>query len=146
MSDNLTPKQERFVREYLVDLNATQAAIRAGYSKATAKQQGSRLLTHADVGASIEQGQRTLAARTQVTVDIVVAGLLHEARHAKQSSSRVAALAWLGKHLGMFTDRIDVRHHLLGAYEALTTEELRALAAPATEEMRRLLDGGPSDN
>ncbi len=41
MSD-LTPKQARFVEEYLIDLNATQAAIRAGYSKKTAKQQGQR--------------------------------------------------------------------------------------------------------
>src|SRR5262249_53478937 len=45
----LTPKQERFVQEYLVDLNATQAAIRAGYSKKTATEQASRLLTNVKV-------------------------------------------------------------------------------------------------
>ncbi|MBN5145921.1 terminase small subunit [Stenotrophomonas maltophilia] len=41
----LTPKQQRFVQEYLKDQNGTQAAIRTGYSEKTAKQQGSRLLT-----------------------------------------------------------------------------------------------------
>lgn len=49
----MTPKQTRFVAEYLIDLNATQAAIRCGYSPKTAKQQGSRLLTNADVAAAV---------------------------------------------------------------------------------------------
>jgi phage terminase small subunit len=47
----LTPKQEAFVVEYLRDLNATQAAIRAGYSRRTAKQQGARLLTANNYGS-----------------------------------------------------------------------------------------------
>lgn len=54
----LTLKQERFVAEYLIDLNATQAAIHAGYSERTAKQQGSRLLTNADVSAAVEEAMR----------------------------------------------------------------------------------------
>jgi hypothetical protein len=45
-NDTLTPKQARFVQEYLIDLNATQAAIRVGYSKKTATEQASRLLTN----------------------------------------------------------------------------------------------------
>lgn len=53
----LTPKQLRFVSEYLIDLNAVQAAIRAGYSKNTARQQGSVLLTHVDVRAEISRKQ-----------------------------------------------------------------------------------------
>jgi len=53
----LTPRQTRFVAEYLVDLNATQAAIRAGYSHRTAKQQGARLLTNADIAAAIARGK-----------------------------------------------------------------------------------------
>lgn len=56
----LTPKQQRFVEEYLVDLNATQAAIRAGYSKATAEQQGYRLLRNASVVAVIDAGKAKL--------------------------------------------------------------------------------------
>jgi phage terminase small subunit len=52
----LTPKQRRFVAEYLKDLNATQAAIRAGYSEKTAKVQASRLLTKANVASAVAAG------------------------------------------------------------------------------------------
>jgi len=59
----ITPKQQRFVTEYLVDLNATQAAIRAGYSRKTAQQQGSRLLTNVVVKqATASQHTRQLKA------------------------------------------------------------------------------------
>lgn len=51
----LTPKQKAFVDEYLIDLNATQAAIRAGYSKKTARSQGQRLLTNVDIQQAIEK-------------------------------------------------------------------------------------------
>ena len=50
---NLTPKQQRFVDEYLIDLNATQAAIRAGYSPKTAQEQSSRLLSNVMVQPGI---------------------------------------------------------------------------------------------
>ncbi len=54
----LTEKQKQFVREYLIDLNATQAAIRAGYSAKTADQQGSRMLANVKVQqASAKQWQ-----------------------------------------------------------------------------------------
>ena len=51
----LTAKQQRFCDEYLIDMNATQAAIRAGYSEKTAKAQGSRLLTNVDVKAYLDE-------------------------------------------------------------------------------------------
>ena len=60
MSD-LTPKQARFVEEYLIDLNATQAAIRAGYSTHTADVQGSRLLSNVKVAAAIQAAQTVLS-------------------------------------------------------------------------------------
>lgn len=53
--DKLTPKQKKFVEEYLVDLNATQAAIRAGYSKKTAKEQGYRLLTNIHIESAVQE-------------------------------------------------------------------------------------------
>lgn len=68
----LTPKQERFVQEYLVDLNATQAAIRAGYSKKTAKVQGCRLLTYAAVAKAIEAGRAVQAETAIVTREQVL--------------------------------------------------------------------------
>lgn len=51
---SLTPKKEMFCREYIIDLNATRAAIRAGYSEATARSQGNRLLTNVDVQERIQ--------------------------------------------------------------------------------------------
>lgn len=68
----LTPKQERFVQEYLVDLNATQAAIRAGYSEDTAKQQGSRLLTNVDVAERLATKQSKIADKYEVTAERVI--------------------------------------------------------------------------
>lgn len=69
---SLIPKRQRFVEEYLVDLNATQAAIRAGYSPRTANEQGSRLLADASVQAAIQAGQRARSAATGVTAARVV--------------------------------------------------------------------------
>ncbi len=63
----LTHKQRRFVDEYLVDLNATQAAIRAGYSTRTANREGARLLSNVDIAVAISEAQHTRSERTQVT-------------------------------------------------------------------------------
>lgn len=69
----LTPKQERFVQEYLVDLNATQAAERAGYSARTARQTGAENLTKPDIAAAVQSAMRERSARTQITADEVLA-------------------------------------------------------------------------
>ena len=69
---SLTAKQQRFVEEYLVDMNATQAAIRAGYSEKTAEQQGWRLLSNVKVAASISDAQSTRSDRTEITQDRVL--------------------------------------------------------------------------
>lgn len=68
----LTVKQQRFVDEYLIDLNATQAAIRVGYSKKTADQQASRLLTNVKVREYLAQRQEERAQRTEITQDMVL--------------------------------------------------------------------------
>jgi phage terminase small subunit len=68
----LTPRQQRFVDEYLIDLNATQAAIRAGYSAKTAEQQGPRLLGNVGVAAAISAAQKARSARTEVDADYVL--------------------------------------------------------------------------
>ena len=69
----LTPKQSRFVEEYLLDLNGKQAAIRAGYSPKTAEVQGSRLLRNAKVQKALEAAVQARSRRTEVTADRVVA-------------------------------------------------------------------------
>lgn len=68
----LTPKQERFVAEYLIDLNATQAATRAGYSAKTANEQGARLLANVSVRSAIEEAKAKRAERTEITQDRVL--------------------------------------------------------------------------
>lgn len=69
---DLTPRQARFVDEYLIDLNATQAAIRAGYSAKTALQQGPRLLGNVGVAEAIAAAQAKRAERTRVEADWVL--------------------------------------------------------------------------
>jgi len=125
-----TTKQQRFIDEYLIDFNATQAAIRAGYSSDTAKQQGSRLLTNVDVRAAIDDAIRERSSRALVSQDAVLLGLLEEARYTGEGSShsaRVSAWAHIGKHLGMFIDRVHgvTRNELVAPpAKDLTDEEL----------------------
>ncbi|HUD91900.1 terminase small subunit [Sphingobium sp.] len=69
----LNPKQQAFAREYLVDLNATQAAIRAGYSPKTAVQQGSRLLLNADIAAAVARGMDKRAEKLDISAERVLA-------------------------------------------------------------------------
>ena len=71
----LTPKQERFFAEYLIDLNATQAAIRAGYSEKTARQVGAENLSKPDVAAAIARRREKIAAKLEVTQERIVAEL-----------------------------------------------------------------------
>lgn len=68
----LTSKQQAFVNEYLVDLNATQAAMRAGYSKRTAQWQGPQLLRKTHVAAAISEAKARRAARVEITQDRVL--------------------------------------------------------------------------
>jgi len=104
----LNARQQAFVLEYLIDLNATQAAIRAGYSKRTAYSQGQRLLKHAEVSAAIRKGQTERAEATQVSAEMVLERLRLEAEGQgpdTSSGARIRAAELLGKHIGMFTDR-----------------------------------------
>lgn len=68
----LTDKQARFVEEYLVDLNATQAAIRAGYSEATARSVGQENLTKPDIADAIAAAKEERSRRTNITADDVL--------------------------------------------------------------------------
>lgn len=68
----LTPKQQRFVDEYLVDLNATQAAIRCGYSVRTARSQGSELLTKPDISAAVVAGKSAQLASAGLSASRVL--------------------------------------------------------------------------
>jgi len=103
----LTPKQESFVEEYLIDLNATQAVIRSGYSEKTAEQQGHQLLKKTLVSAAIAEAQAGRSARTSITQDYVLESIFSAMERCKQPDSFNATGVFrgaelLGKHLGMF--------------------------------------------
>lgn len=104
----LTAKQERFVSEYLIDLNATQAAIRAGYSPKTANPQGNRLLANVSVAAAIKAGQKDISKRNKLTVDDIL-DELEEARKVGKdegaASAMVAASMGKAKVLGLLVDK-----------------------------------------
>jgi len=72
VSRQLTPKQQLFVLEYLIDLNATQAAIRAGFSKKTAEWIGPQVLGKTHVAAAIQEAMNKRAARIEITGDKVL--------------------------------------------------------------------------
>lgn len=69
---DLTPKQQRFCDEYLIDLNATQAAIRAGYSVKTANEQGSRLLVNVSIQKYLSYRHQQRLIRTEISQDSVL--------------------------------------------------------------------------
>lgn len=147
----LTAKQQKFVEEYLIDLNATQAAIRAGYSTKTAKEIGCENLSKPNVRACVDKAIAERSKRTGVNADRVVAELakialikssdvldfedatvkdgaldddlaaIQSVRVKKSNSEngetvereirlndKIKALELLGKHLGMFTDKVKV--------------------------------------
>ena len=124
MAAKLTPKQAAFVREYLVDLNATAAAKRAGYSEKTAYRTGADNLKKPQIAQAISEAQQERAKRTELTADEVVKNLhliatgeaAYEERnglgilvkHQPRFTDRLKAWELIGKHLGMFTDRVDV--------------------------------------
>lgn len=143
----LTAKQQRFCDEYLIDLNATQAAIRAGYSPKTAEQTASRLLTIVKVSDEIAREMAERSKRTGINQDRVVQELAKlafvniadvvdlDSATVKETATgedlaciqsvkikpsefgtereiklydKKASLELLGKHLGMFKDKLEV--------------------------------------
>ena len=143
----LTAKQQRFCDEYLIDLNATQAAIRAGYSPKTAEQTASRLLTIVKVSDEIAREMAERSKRTGINQDRVVQELAKlafvniadvvdlDSATVKENATgedlaciqsvkikpsefgtereiklydKKASLELLGKHLGMFKDKLEV--------------------------------------
>ncbi len=82
----LTPKQQRFCQEYLVDFNATQAAIRAGYSKKTANEQGSRLLANINIKSEISKGMAELSEKTKGNAQWVLENLIEVSERCMQKT------------------------------------------------------------
>ncbi len=99
----MSPKQERFCIEYLIQMNASQAAVSAGYSPKTAGAIGSENLKKPNIRNRISELQQERSNRMQVTADHVLAAIVSIAKDPNQSGmTRVKALELLGKHLGIF--------------------------------------------
>jgi hypothetical protein len=139
--EGLTPKQAAFVQEYLKDLNATQAAIRAGYSEKTAAEQASRLLSNVKVQEAVTKGREKLAHKVEVTTERVLGGLLAEATADDGpmcKGARVKAWELLGKHLGLLTDRSKVEvSGDVSALLAASVEKYQELARRQREQSTR---------
>ena len=173
----LTPKQMRFVDEYMIDFNATQAAIRAGYSEKTANTIGAQNLAKLSIQAEIARRQKDLQRRTEVSQERVVKELARvafadatdyvqvETRTAEKNDGtelsyqtvtltetaelsvdqraaiagikqgangvevklhdKIKALELLGRHIGMFNDKLEVKATVENPFAGLSTEELR---------------------
>lgn len=105
----MNPRQAAFVKEYVVDHNATQAAIRASYSTKTAYSQGQRLLKNVEIGKAIRRLDAETSTRLQLTHELVLEGLHGIATDdTTTASARVRAYELLGKHQGMFGDRLEI--------------------------------------
>jgi phage terminase small subunit len=107
----MTPKQEAFVREYLIDLNATQAAMRAGYSAKTANEQGARLLANVSVRSAIEQAKARRAEESSISAKYVLDSIQRVAETAEREnkfSDAIRGFELLGKHLGIFVEKREI--------------------------------------
>jgi len=184
----LTKKQKKFCDEYLIDLNATQAAIRAGYSEKTARFIGAENLTKPNIQEYIQQRMNAREKRTEITQDMVLRELakiafsngsdfakvvtkprkkmvwndeiqeyeekeieeqfveiidtdklpddkkaaiasIKETKHGivVESCDKVKALELIGRHLGMFKDKIELSGQVNNPFDELSVEELKKL-------------------
>ena len=104
MSKKLTARQLKFTREYAVDGNGTQAAIRAGYAPKSARIEASRLLTNVNVGNAVAKFQEKHRLKTEVTSESLAAELEHDrerARQLDQTSVAVQATMHIAKLHGL---------------------------------------------
>ena len=175
----LNDRQERFVDEYLVDLNATAAAKRAGYSEKTARSQGQRLLTNVDIQAAIQKRQARLRGKLEITQERVLEELaaiafangtdfatinrnglvrlvptddlpedkkkavasIKEGQYGTEVKlhDKVKALELLGKHLGIFADKVkaEVSGPAGGPVQSSMTLDISGMGPAEIAELAR---------
>lgn len=110
----LTPKQAAFVREYMIDLNATQAAIRAGYKEKTAYQTGAENLRKPQIQQAIQELHKAAEEKCAVTVEWILSEISKIAQDEEvKTADRLRALELLGKHLGLWEKRQEDGEHVV---------------------------------
>jgi len=123
----LTERQKMFCKEYIVDLNATQACIRAGYSEKTAKQIGSENLSKPYLQEEIARLMKSREERVKLTADKVLEDIERVrtlAEGSEQYSVSLKASELQGKHLAMFTDKQQINGQIeLPKVEIVYTDE-----------------------
>lgn len=136
----LTAKQTRFIDEYLVDANGTQAAIRAGYGALGARVAAHRLLTNVAISSAIEARQRVDAARLSLDRNRVLTGLLEAvemAREQRNPAGMIAGLREIGKLMGLYApERVKM------AVDDGQTADLRRLEGMSDEALVALIAQG----
>ena len=113
MKPKLTPKQALFCKEYLIDLNATQAAIRAGYSEKTAQKIGSENLSKPLIAAKIQESMSKRSTEVEIDANWVLEQAVMMFKKANDLDNLNAAKGFLelaGKHcnVGAFKERIEL--------------------------------------
>jgi phage terminase small subunit len=108
----MTPKQKRFIAEYSIDLNATRAAIRAGYSKRSAAQIGERLLRNVEISTAVQKANDKILTKAELTAEEVIQRIWDNVKRCEdpndyQPFAVFKGLELLGKHLGLFTNKIE---------------------------------------
>lgn len=123
----LTPKQEKFCQEYMVDLNATQAAIRAGYSKKTANVIASQNLSKLNIQDRLVELKGKIQEKTDLTVESVIEDIKDTHRRAKlaedEKPTELKASDMLMRHLGGYEK--DNERQVIINHKPLTEEELK---------------------
>ena len=130
----LTAKQQRFVAEYLVDGNATQAAVRAGYGVAGARIAGYRALKNVAISRAIAGRQRADATRLSITRERALAGLLEAvavAREEREPAAMIAGWKMIASMLGLMAPaRVQVEAKVgENGFERMSDAELLAVMA-----------------
>jgi phage terminase small subunit len=131
----LNPKQIRFVEEYLIDLNATQAAIRAGYSRKTAYAIGSENLRKPEIKAALQAAHAVVTTKVKITKDYLIEqanDIMLKAKANRAWAAARGANELLAKLTGHLVERRDLR--VIRSFEDLSEEELQVLAGVADDE------------
>lgn len=125
----MNAKQKLFCKEYLVDKNGAQAAIRAGYSKKTARQIATKLLSKAHIKEVIEGGLEKLSAKTDITAERVLSEIGKFAFSKENNFLKLEALGKLAKHFGIL--------------DAARFSHEKELANQSTQNNKDLIDALP---